>query len=261
MLALISPAKKLDYDTAPITDKHTLPDFLDHSQQLIEQLKSYAPHELASLMKLSDKLALLNAERYDAWQMPFSPDNAKQAVLAFQGDVYTGMDACNFSPVELDFAQQHLRILSGLYGVLRPLDLMQAYRLEMGTRLVTERGKNLYEFWGNRVTDKINAALVEQGDDIVLNLASIEYFKVIKKRYLNARLITPIFKDYKNGQYKIISFYAKKARGLMCRYMIENHITDSEQLKQFDLGGYQYNPAMSSENDWVFLRNIEMLSI
>ena len=257
MLALISPAKKLDYDTPPVTAQYTQPDFLEDSQQLIEQLKAYAPHELASLMKLSDKLSLLNAERYDAWHTPFSPDNAKQAVLAFQGDVYTGMDASNFTPDELDFAQQHLRILSGLYGVLRPLDLMQAYRLEMGTRLVTERGKNLYEFWGSQVTDSVNTALATQGDDIIINLASVEYFKVIKKPLLKARLITPIFKDYKNGHYKVISFYAKKARGLMCRYIIENNITETEPLKGFDLGGYQYNAALSSENDWVFLRNIE----
>jgi cytoplasmic iron level regulating protein YaaA (DUF328/UPF0246 family) len=259
MLALISPAKKLDYETDPITDSHTVPDFLDDSQQLIDQLKGYAPHELASLMKLSDKLSLLNAERYDVWQTPFSFDNAKQAVLAFQGDVYTGMDAVNFNQIELEFSQQHLRILSGLYGLLRPLDLMQAYRLEMGTRLATERGKNLYEFWGNLVTDTINTALTAQGDDIILNLASVEYFKVVKKPRLKGQLITPIFKDYKNGQYKVIAFYAKKARGLMCRYMIENQITEPEQLKQFDLGGYQYNAAMSSERDWVFLRNIEAL--
>jgi cytoplasmic iron level regulating protein YaaA (DUF328/UPF0246 family) len=259
MLALISPAKKLDYETAPITDSHTIPDFLDDSQQLIDQLKGYAPHELASLMKLSDKLSLLNAERYDAWQTPFNFDNAKQAVLAFQGDVYTGMGAVNFNQAELEFSQQHLRILSGLYGLLRPLDLMQAYRLEMGTRLTTERGKNLYEFWGNRVTDTVNIALAAQGDEVILNLASIEYFKVIKKPRLEGRLITPIFKDYKNEQYKVIAFYAKKARGLMCRYMIENQITKPEQLKQFDLGGYQYNAAMSSENDWVFLRDIEAL--
>jgi len=259
MLALISPAKKLDYESPPVTEHYTQPDFLDDSQQLIAQLKHYAPHELAHLMKLSDKLSLLNAERYNAWQTPFTSDNAKQAVLAFQGDVYTGMDANNFDRAELDFAQQHLRILSGLYGVLRPLDLMQAYRLEMGTRLVTERGKNLYEFWGNRVTDNINAALAEQGDAIIVNLASVEYFKVVKKAFLKARLITPIFKDYKNGQYKIISFYAKKARGLMCRYMIENTLTESEALKDFDLGGYRYNAVMSSENDWVFLRNNENL--
>ena len=257
MLALISPAKKLDYVTPPVTERYTQADFLEDSQQLIDQLKGYTPSELAHLMKLSDKLSLLNAGRYAAWQTPFNPDNAKQAMLAFRGDVYTGMEAFHFSATALDFAQQHLRILSGLYGVLRPLDLMQAYRLEMGTRLVTERGKNLYEFWGNRVTDNINAALAEQGDEIILNLASVEYFKVIKKPLLNARLITPIFKDYKNGHYKIISFYAKKARGLMCRYMIENTLTESEQLKDFDLGGYQYNAALSSTDDWVFLRNIE----
>ena len=257
MLALISPAKKLDYDTPPTTDKYTCPDFLDHSQELIDQLSQYAPHEIASLMKLSDKLSTLNAERYDSWHTPFTMDNAKQAVLAFKGDVYEGMDAINFDQDELDFAQKHLRMLSGLYGVLRPLDLMQAYRLEMGTRLQNARGKNLYEFWGSIVTDKINEELAEQGDNIVVNLASNEYFKVVKKNELHAELFTPIFKDYKNGKYKIISFYAKKARGMMCRYIIENKITDVDNLKDFDLGGYEYNEAMSSGRDWVFIRNLE----
>ncbi len=259
MLALISPAKKLDYETPSSSNYYTQPDFLADSQQLITHLCAYAPHELASLMKLSDKLALLNAERYDNWQIPFNADNAKSAVLAFKGDVYAGMDAVNFSQTELDFAQQHLRILSGLYGLLRPLDLMQAYRLEMGTRLPTERGKNLYEFWGSRVTETINAAVAEQGDDIVVNLASNEYFKVVKPAQLQAQIITPVFKDYKNGQYKIIAIYAKKARGMMCRYMIKNQLSDVEQLKQFDLGGYKYNPAMSSETHWVFLRNLSTL--
>ena len=257
MLALISPAKKLDYETPPTTDKYTLPDFLEHSQELIDQLSQYAPHEIASLMKLSDKLSLLNAERYDSWHTPFTVDNAKQAVLAFKGDVYEGMDAGNFDHDELNFSQTHLRMLSGLYGLLRPLDLMQAYRLEMGTRLQNARGKNLYEFWGNIVTDKINEELKEQGDNIVVNLASNEYFKVVKKDRLQGELFTPLFKDFKNGQYKIISFYAKKARGMMCRYIIENRINDVEKLKDFDLGGYEYNESMSSGKDWVFIRNIE----
>lgn len=257
MLALISPAKKLDYDTPPTTDTYTIPDFLDHSQELINQLNQYAPHEIASLMKLSDKLALLNAERYDSWHTPFTAENAKQAVLAFKGDVYEGMDAMNFDQADLDFAQQHLRMLSGLYGLLRPLDLMQAYRLEMGTRLQNARGKNLYEFWGSIVTDKINAELKEQGDDVVVNLASNEYFKVVKKRELQAELYTPIFKDYKNGNYKVISFYAKKARGMMCRYIIENRIDNVEDLKSFDMGGYRYNKSLSSAKEWVFTRNLE----
>lgn len=257
MLALISPAKKLDYDTPPTTDTYTIPDFLDHSQELINQLNQYAPHEIASLMKLSDKLALLNAERYDSWHTPFTAENAKQAVLAFKGDVYEGMDAMNFDQADLDFAQQHLRMLSGLYGLLRPLDLMQAYRLEMGTSLQNARGKNLYEFWGSIVTDKINAELKEQGDDVVVNLASNEYFKVVKKRELQAELYTPIFKDYKNGNYKVISFYAKKARGMMCRYIIENRIDNVEDLKSFDMGGYRYNESLSSAKEWVFTRNLE----
>ncbi len=257
MLALISPAKKLDYDTPPTSDKFTQPDFLKHSQELIDQLSEYAPHEIASLMKLSDKLALLNAERYDNWHQPFTPENAKQAILAFKGDVYEGMDAGNFSQAELDFAQDHLRILSGLYGLLRPLDLMQAYRLEMGTRLQNARGKNLYEFWGSIVTDKINEELSKHDNKVVVNLASNEYFKVVKKKELDGELFTPIFKDFKNGKYKIISFYAKKARGMMCRYIIENQIDDVELLKDFDLGGYEYNESMSSSKDWVFIRNLE----
>ena len=257
MLTLISPAKKLDYETPATTDTYTIPDFLEYSQELIDQLSAYAPHEIASLMKLSDKLALLNAERYNAWHTPFTPENAKQSVLAFKGDVYEGMDAGNFSQDELEFAQQHLRILSGLYGILRPLDLMQAYRLEMGTRLQNARGKNLYEFWGSIVTDKINEELQQHDNKTIVNLASNEYFKVVKKKELIGELYTPIFKDFKNGNYKVISFYAKKARGMMCRYMIENKIDDVEALKDVDLGGYCYNESMSTAKEWVFIRNIE----
>jgi cytoplasmic iron level regulating protein YaaA (DUF328/UPF0246 family) len=254
MLILISPAKKLDYDTAPTTDTFTQPQFLDHSQVLIDQLKAYAPHEIASLMKLSDKLAVLNAERYDAFNTPFSTDNAKQSVLAFKGDVYEGMQADSMDQTSLEYAQKHLRILSGLYGVLRPLDLMQAYRLEMGTKLENARGKDLYAFWGDVITDKINADLAESGNDLIVNLASNEYFKSVKKKNLQGRLVTPAFKDWKNDQYKMISFYAKKARGMMTRYIIDNQIETYEGLLGFDSAGYAYNEAMSKENEPVFIR-------
>lgn len=257
MLILISPAKKLDYETAPTTTTHTHPQFLEHSQVLIDQLKTFAPHEVASLMSLSDKLALLNAERYDAWQQPFTPDNAKQAVLAFKGDVYEGMQAETLDQAGLDYTQQHLRILSGLYGLLLPLDLMQAYRLEMGTKLVNQRGKDLYAFWGDVITDKINQDLADSGSDLIINLASNEYFKSVNKKKLEGRLITPAFKDWKNGQYKMISFYAKKARGMMTRYLIDHRIDNYEQLLAFDEAGYTYNEAMSKPDQPVFIRKLE----
>lgn len=208
-------------------------------------------------MGVSDKIAGLNAARFGEWQQPFSPDNARPAVLAFNGDVYTGLDAASFSEEDFAFAQSHLRILSGLYGLLKPLDLMQAYRLEMGTKLKNERGDNLYQFWGDIITDKVNDAIASSNTTALVNLASNEYFKSVKKKQLNADIITPAFKDWKNGQYKMISFFAKKARGLMARYIIENRITDVEQVKQFDVAGYSYNESLSKGNDWVFTRKQE----
>jgi len=257
MLILISPAKKLDYDTASTTNTYTNPQFLEHSQILIDQLKTFAPHEVASLMSLSDKLALLNAERYDAWHQPFTTDNAKQAVLAFKGDVYEGMQAETLDQDGLDYAQQHLRILSGLYGLLLPLDLMQAYRLEMGTKLENQRGKDLYAFWGDIITDKINQDLTDSGNDLIINLASNEYFKSVNKKKLQGRLITPAFKDWKNDQYKMISFYAKKARGMMTRYIVDHRIDSYEKLLEFDTAGYTYNDAMSNPDQPVFIRKLE----
>ena len=254
MLLVISPAKNLDYDTPATTERYTQPQHLDHAGQLIQQLRDYSVQDIAELMKLSDKLSALNVARYESWSQPFTTDNAKQAVLAFNGDVYSGLNAEDFSDDELTFAQQHLRILSGLYGVLKPLDLMQPYRLEMGTKLPNSRGKDLYAFWGNVVTDDLNTAMAETDQPVLINLASNEYFKSVKPKELNARLITPVFKDWKNGQYKIISFYAKKARGLMCRYAIKNQITDAEQLKNFDLDGYQYDASLSKDDTWVFTR-------
>jgi cytoplasmic iron level regulating protein YaaA (DUF328/UPF0246 family) len=254
MLLVVSPAKKLDFESPLATTKFTQPTLLEHSQTLINDCIKLTPAQIASLMKLSDKLAGLNAARFGEWTAPFTTDNARQAMLSFNGDVYTGLDAQSFSDDDFDFAQQHFRILSGLYGLLKPLDLIQAYRLEMGCKLANARGDNLYQFWGDIITNELNNAVKAQGDNILINLASTEYFKSVKKKSLTAEIITPAFKDWKNGQYKMISFYAKKARGLMARYIIQNKITQVEQLKDFDLAGYQYNESFSKGNDWVFTR-------
>jgi cytoplasmic iron level regulating protein YaaA (DUF328/UPF0246 family) len=254
MLLLISPAKTLDVETPAPTTEFTQADFLKESKQLISELRVLAPHDISQLMSISDKLGLLNFDRFASWKTPFKPSNAKQALFAFQGDVYTGMQAETFSPEDIEFAQQHLRILSGLYGLLRPLDLMQAYRLEMGTSFANSRGKNLYEFWGESITKAINKQLAALNGSVVINLASNEYFSAVKPKLLKAEIITPIFKDKKNGQYKIISFFAKKARGMMSAYIIKNRISDPEVIKQFDVAGYSFNAALSSERDWVFTR-------
>ncbi len=254
MLIVISPAKTLDYETPATTASNTLPDYLEDSAELITQLRTLSPPEVSSLMGISAKLGDLNFGRFLNWQPDFTPENAKQALLAFKGDVYTGLDAESLSEDALLWAQHHLRILSGLYGLLRPLDLMQPYRLEMGTKFTNSRGKNLYEFWGHKITDGLNQVIKNENTDLLINLASNEYFKSVKPGKLNADIITPVFKDWKNGKYKIISFYAKKARGFMSRYMIENKIEDPEKIKQFDVGGYAYQPAMSSAREWVFTR-------
>jgi uncharacterized protein len=254
MLMLVSPAKKLDAESAVSVKGITQPRFLVQSQQLVDGLAGMAPHELSALMHISDNLGQLNHDRYQAWQTPFTEVNAKPAVHTFQGDVYVGLQAQSFSEADSAFAQKHLRILSGLYGVLRPLDLMQAYRLEMGTKFNNPKGADLYAFWGEQITDSINADLAESGSKTLVNLASNEYFKAVKKPLLKGELITPQFKDKKNGTYKIISFYAKKARGLMAAYAIKNRVTSAELLKQFDTDGYCYNADMSSPNEWVFTR-------
>lgn len=254
MLMVISPAKTLDYETPPATPRVTQPEHLDHAQELIEQLRELSPAQIAELMHLSDKLAGLNAARFGSWEQPFTPSNAKQALLAFKGDVYTGLNAEDFNEADFDFAQSHLRMLSGLYGVLRPLDLMQPYRLEMGTKLANPRGNNLYDFWGERISGWLNDALADQGDEVLLNLASNEYFSAVKRKALNARIIDTEFKDLKNGQYKIISFYAKKARGLMARYVIKERITHPDGLKDFTYEGYAYSSEHSTPDKLVFLR-------
>ncbi|NOQ94911.1 MAG: peroxide stress protein YaaA [Methylophaga sp.] len=252
MIIVISPAKTLDFDSDPITKELSQPRFLTQSQQLIDDLKKLSTADIASLMKLSDKLAGLNMARFQTWGTPFDLTNAKQAVLAFKGDVYTGLDAESLDASGFEFMQKKLRILSGLYGVLRPLDLMQAYRLEMGTKFANNKGKNLYQFWGSQLRESIEAELT---DGILINLASNEYFKAVEAKKLKARIITPVFKDWKNGQYKIISFYAKKARGLMSRYIIDQRIEEPEQIKQFDVDGYRFSSEMSEGDDWVFIRN------
>lgn len=254
MLMVISPAKTLDYESPLATNDYTRPDFLDDACELIDQLKELEPHQVSNLMNISDKLGQLNARRFRDWHTPFTPDNARQAVLAFKGDVYTGLGAESFSPKDFDFAQTHLRMLSGLYGILKPLDLMQPYRLEMGTRFENSRGKDLYAFWGNRITNELNRLLVAD-DGVLVNLASNEYFKSVNRKDLEGRLITPQFKDWKNGQYKMISFYAKKARGLMCRFAIQNRITQASDLKGFNLEGYYFSEDQSDNNNWVFLRD------
>jgi cytoplasmic iron level regulating protein YaaA (DUF328/UPF0246 family) len=254
MLIVISPAKTLDYDTPPKTRTFTIPDYLDDSQILIERARQYSALDIAELMDVSMKIAELNFERFEQWHTPFTPDNAKQAVLAFKGDVYTGLDAESFSAADFKFAQSHLRILSGLYGLLRPLDLMQAYRLEMGRKVDTERGKNLYEFWGGKITEGLNKQMKKLKSPYLINLASNEYFKAVKPKLLDGEIITPEFKDWKNGQYKMMGVYAKKARGQLSRYVIQNKLTDPEEMKAFDVDGYGFNEEMSSGNKWVFTR-------
>lgn len=254
MLIVISPAKTLDFESPLPTRKHSQPAFLEQSEQLVKALRRLSPDDIADLMHVSSKIAEQNYARFHNWDRPFSPDNARPSIYAFKGDVYTGLNVSQYQAADLEFAQKHLRILSGLYGVLRPLDLMQAYRLEMGTSFRNKKGKNLYEFWGEAPTQAINKALQEQKDDVLINLASNEYFKVLDKARLNAKLITPVFKDYKNGKYKVISFFAKKARGLMASYIVLNRIKTGEGLKKFKGEGYRFSAKESDDDTLVFLR-------
>lgn len=254
MLMVISPAKTLDFESPLATQRFTQSTLLEKSQQLIDVARDLSPAQIGSLMNISDKLAHLNAERFNQWQPPFTLDNARQAILAFKGDVYTGLQAETFSEADFDFAQQHLRMLSGLYGMLRPLDLMQPYRLEMGIKLANPAAKDLYGFWGDLLTQKLNEAMAEQGDEVLINLASDEYFKAVKPKQLNGELIKPVFLDEKSGKFKVISFYAKKARGLMSRYVIQNRLSKPEQLKEFDVDGYFFAADESKGNELVFKR-------
>jgi cytoplasmic iron level regulating protein YaaA (DUF328/UPF0246 family) len=256
MLIVLSPAKTLDYETPAHTGVSTKPDFLKRSAELIAILRKMPPSEIASLMGISDPLAALNAERFAAWTPKFTSANAKQAMLAFNGDVYEGLDAASLSTRQLDYAQSHIRILSGLYGLLRPLDLMQAYRLEMGTKLANPAGKDLYAFWGDTITEALNREVAASKASALVNLASEEYFKAVKPALLNVPVITPVFQDWKNGQYKIISFYAKRARGLMARYAVEKALKRPSSLKNFDVEGYAYDESTSDAQHWVFRRRL-----
>jgi cytoplasmic iron level regulating protein YaaA (DUF328/UPF0246 family) len=252
MLFLLSPAKSLNFDTPAGALPHTQPLFVRQSAELIALLRQKSPQEIASLMKLSDKLAGLNVARYQAWSPKFTAKNAKQAVLAFDGDVYDGLDAKSLTTQDLAWAQDHLCILSGLYGVLRPLDYMQPYRLEMGTKLANARGKDLYQFWGSQIADYLNTRLAADMTPVLVNLASQEYFKSVDKKTLRARVVDCVFEDFKDGQYKIISFYAKRARGLMARFAATQRLSLPEQLQGFDLDGYAFAPAQSGADKLVF---------
>ena len=255
MLALISPAKTLDYESTLPTDAHTLPRLLDQSQQLIDVSRKLSATEIAKLMTVSEKIATLNVARFNDWNQDFNFSNARQAIFAFKGDVYTGLDAYALADQEIAYTQQHLRMLSGLYGLLRPLDLMMPYRLEMGTKLANPRGHNLYEFWGNIITDLINEDLAEVKSELLVNIASDEYYKSVKESKIKADIIKPVFLDQKNGKYKVISFYAKKARGLMARYIIENKIERAEDLKSFNTDGYYFDAESSLKGELVFKRD------
>jgi len=255
MLAILSPAKTLDFTPPSRQLAHTIPTLLSDSEQLIDLLRTKSAAQLEKLMKISSKLAALNRNRYSDWSVPFNPQNAKQCLLAFRGDVYQGLEADTYKKADFDYAQKHLRILSGLYGILRPLDLIQAYRLEMGTSLKTKRGQNLYEFWAEQITDEINAALTAQRGQHLINLASNEYFKAIKTKSLDAEVFTPVFKDLKNGQYKIISFFAKKARGLMANDIVRNRLKHPDELRGFDSAGYAFNPDLSDDYTLTFTRD------
>lgn len=259
MLVLISPAKTLDFETAAPIKRFSQPEFLVDTERLVTQLRQLSGAEISTLMKISDKLGELNSDRFKTWQPAFDDTKAKQALLAFQGDVYQGMQIDRFKPEDFDFAQEHLRILSGLYGVLRPLDLIQPYRLEMGTKLAHAKlqglsANTLYEFWADKLTHTINQQLEKLDQKTIINLASNEYFQAVKPKLLIGEIITPAFKDWHNGQYKIISFYAKKARGMMAAFIIQNRLQNTADLKDFAEAGYRYNSELSEGQNLVFTR-------
>ncbi|MCB0401661.1 MAG: peroxide stress protein YaaA [Flavobacteriales bacterium] len=253
MLVVLSPAKKINEDR-PVYEKQTVPQFVDEAAELISVLKKYTPKKLGQLMSLSANLSDLNVARYQMWDQDHHSQLCKTAVLAFDGEAYNGLDASSFSKKDMDYAQDHLRILSGLYGLLRPLDMLHPYRLEMGTTLKVKRKKNLYEFWGDKIVNEINTLVEAQQEKVLINLASSEYFKAINKKKLNARVITPVFKDFKGGEYKTIMVYAKKARGMMTRYILQHQIEKADDLIGFDSDGYCYNKAASTDHELVFLR-------
>jgi len=254
MLVVISPAKRMDFSGSPLLSEFSKPIFIDESILIMNRMKKMSIKQIGNLMNLSNELAEINYERFQNWEPEFSIDNSRQAIFSFTGDVYAGLDARSFSKEELKFAQNHLRILSGLHGVLRPLDLIRPYRLEMGSKIKIRNSKNLYDFWGMKITDQIKCDLENNDDSVLINLASNEYFKSIKIKSLDVRIVTPVFKDFKNGEYKIIQFWAKKARGLMSSFIIRNKLMEVEQIKLFDQEGYQYNDGLSSMDEWVFTR-------
>ncbi|BDD04645.1 peroxide stress protein YaaA [Aureibacter tunicatorum] len=254
MLAIISPSKGQNFDKENEGLVYSQPELLDHSLELLNELKKLSIEDIGSLMSVSDKIAELNYNRFAQFHTPFDINNAKQAIFAFKGDVYTGFSLDNYSEENFSYAQKHLRILSGFYGLLKPMDLIQAYRLEMKTKLANEKGKDLYQFWDNIITEKLQTALKDQGDQVLVNLASNEYFKAIKKKSLDAKIITPVFKEKKGDIYKVIALFAKKARGLMSDYIIRNEINDLDGLKAFDREGYIFNESLSKNNELVFTR-------
>jgi len=256
MIALIAPAKRLDYDSDLSVEDFSIAEHLKESKKLIKELQKKSPEDLSSLMGLSENLSILNFERNMNWQVPKKPSNeVRQAIFAFKGDVYVGLDSETLSKSDIKYAQKNLAILSGLYGLLKPLDLMYPYRLEMGTKMKNENGKNLYEFWGNKITTSINALAKKNNSKGIINLASVEYFSSVKTENLDLPVYSPVFKDFKNGKYKIISFFAKKARGSMARFVIQNKIKNPADLNKFNLDGYKYSKKDSSEYSPVFLRN------
>jgi cytoplasmic iron level regulating protein YaaA (DUF328/UPF0246 family) len=257
MLLILSPSKTLDFGSLPKARLHSKPALLSDSRKLVKRLREFSVEGLEQVMNISEKLARENHDRYRRWKTPFTAENARQAILAFQGEVFVGLDATSYTAADFRFAQKSLRILSGLYGVLRPMDLIQAYRLEMGTRLQTDRGDDLYEFWGDKITKQLNAALAEQKPSVLINLASNEYFKAVIPGKLRARVITPVFKEERGGRYRAITLFLKNARGQMATYAIRNRLRDVESLKGFDIDGYRYNDNLSSEDQWVFTRRSE----
>ena len=254
MLIVLAPAKTLDFKKQQLTRRSSTPALLEDSETLINCLRRFSPKQLSKLMGISGELAEVTHQQYAAWSLPFTPSNAKQAVLMFRGNAYVGLNADAYSAADFGNAQKSLRIISGLYGVLRPLDLIQPYRLEMATKLKTPRGKNLYEFWGTRITEALKKDLIRHDDRVIMNLASNEYFKSVKRRQLDSRIVTPNFKETRHGTYKSIGAFAKKARGLMASYIIRNRLTDIEDVKSFDTEGYRFDAKLSSDGDWVFTR-------
>lgn len=253
MLVVISPAKKID-TTGKKTQEYTIPLLVNQSEKLIKQLRKLSPTALQQLMKISSDLAELNNQRYLSWNKKHDLTNCKQAMFAFTGEVYSGLNATSFSQDDLTYTQDHLRILSGLYGVLKPLDLIHPYRLEMGTKLTTENGKNLYQFWGNSIVEELNKQLKKNNEKTLVNLASNEYFKAVNQKKLNATVVTPIFRDFSNGSYKTIMMYAKKARGLMAAFILKHKITNVDDLIAFDIDGYVFNKEASTKSEFIFYR-------